>query len=152
MKKGIDFKAAATKMAGHAAGAAAYTQLSHLQFMKNIGKDKTTGLVTGPMKGLVTALIGYIAVPMIAEKMKLSGKGGKADFVQHVGEGIGMVGIMQAANAQFPGKTPETGLFPQIAGYEENPISGLGMITEEDDSDQYQQSVSGYELADDVVS
>lgn len=68
----IDFKGAATKMAGHAAGAAAYTQLNKLKFMQNQKDPK--------YKGLITAAIGYLVVPMLAQKMKLGGRGNKADL------------------------------------------------------------------------
>ncbi len=143
MANKIDFKAAATKMAGHAAGAAAYTQLNKLKFMQSLSKDPKTGLVLDkptPIKGLVTALIGYIAVPMIAEKMKIAGRGKKGEFIQHIGEGMGMIGVMQAANALAPGTTAKPALFPMISGVDDdNSVQGLGMISEEDDG------VSGYE-------
>ncbi len=103
------------------------------------------------IKGLITAAIGYIGIPMLVAKAKLGGKGAKADLMSHVGEGVGIVGVMQLANAFVPPKPGGNAIFPTISGYEENPISGLGMITEEDDSDQY-ENVSGYEMADDVVS
>ncbi len=147
MAKGkIDFRAAATKMAGHAAGAAAYTQFNKLAFMTKQTNPK--------VKGLISALAGYIGVPLIAEKLKLSGKGAKADFISNIGEGMGMVGVMQMANSFVPPTAGKPALFPQISGYEENPVSGLGLITEEDNMD----GVSGYEenpisgLADNPVS
>ena len=138
----IDFKAAVSKMAAHAAGAAAYTQLNKLAFMKNIGLDKATGKTKGPIKGLVTALIGYVAIPMIADKLKIGGSGKKGDMIKNVGEGIGIIGVMQAGYALVPPKDSTTpGLFPNISGIEDvYGVEGLGMITEEDDSD-----VSGYE-------
>ena len=142
----IDFKGAVSKMAAHAAGAAGYTQLNKMKFMTSLAAKG------GPMKGIVTALIGYIGVPMIADKLKLGGAGKKGDFIKNVGEGMGIIGVMQAANALAPGSAGKPALFPQISGYEENPVSGLGMITEEDDPDTY---VSGYEqnpVMDSVVS
>ena len=133
MAKGkIDFKMVATKMAGHATGAAVYTQINKLKFMK----DQTNPQI----KGFITAALGYIGIPMIAEKMKLGGKASKADFISHVGEGVGIVGVMQLANAFVPGTATRPALFPQISGYEENPVSGLGLITEEDNM----EGVAGY--------
>lgn len=123
MAKKIDFKAAASKMAGHAAGGFVYTQLNKLKFMQQQTNPK--------VKGLLAAGIGYIVIPMLAEKLKLSGRGSKADLFQHVGEGVGIVGVMQLANSVKPG------LVPAISGYEENPI---GLLTEEDG-----YGVSGYE-------
>lgn len=132
MAKGkIDFKGAAMKAAGHAAGAAAYTQINKLAFMTKLAQK------AGPVKGLVTAALGYIAIPMLAEKLKLSGKGSKAEIISYVGEGVGMIGIMQAANAQFPPAGSKNGLFPAIAGYEDSPV---GLITEEDEVSGYEES------------
>ena len=127
--KGIDFKAAALKAAGHAAGAAGYTQLNKLAFMKKLGADPAKA----GTKGLLTAAIGYLAIPLIASKLKVAGKGAKGAFIEHVGEGIGIIGIMQTANAFIKPKNGAPALFPAISGYEELPYnnSGMGMITED---------------------
>src|ERR1700761_8523725 len=83
-KINVDFKGVAIKMAGHAAGAAAFTQLNKLKFMQNFTPEKQG------IKGLITAAIGYLGVPFIAEKAGLTGKG-KGEFINNVGEGIGLV-------------------------------------------------------------
>jgi hypothetical protein len=64
---------------------------------------------------------------------------GKGGMVSAAFDGLGIVGIMQAANAQFPGKPGTPGLFPTISGYEENPIMGLGEEIMEE------ESIEGYE-------
>ena len=125
----IDFKAVATKAAGHAAGAAVYTQINKLAFMKKQTNPK--------VKGLISAALGYFVMPMLAQKAKLGGKGAKGDFIQHVGEGVGIVGIMQLANAFAPGNASNPSLFPTISGVEDETYP-VGLITEED-------MVSGYE-------
>lgn len=139
MKKGIDFKAVATKAGGHAAGAAAFTQLNKLKFMKAFTPEKQG------IKGLITAAIGYIGVPMIADKMGLAKKG-KTDLVNAVGEGLGMVGVMIAANAFVKAPAGQPALFPTIsgvAGYEQSPIEGLGIAYEDE---QYEDDgMAGYE-------
>lgn len=138
MKLGIDFKKIVTKVGGHAAGAAAFTQLNKLKFMKDFTPEKQG------VKGLVTAAIGYLAVPMIAKKMGLAGKGSKGEFVEAVGEGLGLVGVMIAANALIKPKAGQPALFPTISGvdgYEESPIQGLGVIYEDDNM----AGVDGYE-------
>lgn len=145
MLKGINFKEIATKAAGHAAGAALYTQVNKLSFIKKLGQDAAGN--PDPKKkavqGLVIAALGYVAVPAIAKKMKLTGN--KGGLVSSAFEGLGMVGIMQAANAQFPAKDGKPSLFPVISGvggYEENPIMGLGNLYEDHDAEV---EVSGYE-------
>lgn len=139
MKLGIDFKAVAMKAAGHAGGVAVYSSLNNLPFMK---KQKPLN------KGLIAAAIGYLAVPIIASKLKLGGK--KGGIIEHVGEGIGIVGLMQIANAN-----ENTAKFvPKIAGTDDD-INGLGLITEDDVSgindeviyglDEFGNEVAGYE-------
>lgn len=128
MKLGINFKEVAMKAGGHTAGAALAGKISNISFIKNM---------TNPVaRGLVMAGIGYVAIPMITKKAGLSG-GKKGNFMEAVGEGVGVVGILQAAHSKFPN------VFPAIAvagveGYEENPIQGLGMIADV-------EAVSGYE-------
>lgn len=128
----IDFKAAAMKAAGHAAGAAAYTQLNKLQFMQNQTNPK--------IKGLITAAVGYIGIPMLAAKAKLGGKGSKADFLTHVGEGMAIVGVMQLANSFVPATAGKPALFPQITGVGDD-VAGLGLISQEEEPEE----ISGYE-------
>lgn len=132
MKLGINFKEIAMKAAGHTAGAAVAGKLNNVAFIKKIANPAT--------QGIVKALIGYVGIPLIAKKMKLSG-GKKGDLLESIGEGVGMIGIMQAANSKFPS------VFPTISGtddeggvygYEQNPIEGLGIPYEDD-------NVSGYE-------
>lgn len=137
--KGIDFKAIVTKAAGNAAGAAAFTQLNKIAFIKNQTNPK--------IKGAIIAGIGYLALPYFLSKAKMGGKG-KADFANYFSDGVGMIGTMILGNAFVPGTATNPGLFPTISGYEESPVSGLGMITEED----YESNVSGYETPEDVVS
>ena len=123
MKKfGIDFTAIATKAAGHAVGAAAYTQLNKAKFMQNFSPSKQA------LKGLVTAAIGYIAAPMLAKQAGLAGKGNKGAFVESIGEGLGIVGVMIAANALIKPQAGSPALFPVISGVEgmeENGIEGV---------------------------
>ena len=140
MKTGINFKAVLTKAGGHAAGAVAFTQLNKLKFMQNFTAEKQG------VKGLVTAAIGYLAVPMIAKKVGFAGKGSKGEFAESVGEGLGLVGIMIAANAMIKPAPGKTALFPTISGvdgvdgYEESPIEGLGVIYED-----VNEEIAGYE-------
>jgi hypothetical protein len=128
MAKGkIDFKAAATKAVGNVAGGFAYTQFNKLAFMQKQANPK--------VKGLISALVGYIGIPMLADKLKLGNKGAQADLIAAAGEGMGLVGMFQLANAMKPG------LVPSISGYEENPI---GLITEEDEVSGYEDSPVDY--------
>lgn len=125
MLKGIDFKAVATKAAGHTAGAVAASKLAKLSFMQKL---------TNPVaRGLVTAAIGYIGVPLVAKKLKLTGK--KGGLVEAVGEGLGMVGILQAGNSKMPNLIPAVS---GVDGYEDSPIMGLGEMSVD-------QEISGYE-------
>jgi hypothetical protein len=131
---GIDFKAVAAKVAGHAAGAAAFTQLNKAKFMRSYDAPEKQAA-----KGLVAAAIGYLAVPMIAKKTGLAGKGAKGAFAESVGEGLGIVGLMLLGNAVIKPAAGKPALFPVISGvdgYEENPIEGLGEMYDD---------VSGYE-------
>src|ERR1700680_260556 len=112
--KGIDFKAVLTKAAGNAAGAAAFTQLNKLSFIKNQTNAK--------LKGAIIAGIGYVAIPMLLAKAKIGSKG-KADFASHFGDGVGILGTMILGNALLPGTATNPSLFPAITGYEESPVS-----------------------------
>lgn len=124
MKLGIDFKAVATKAAGHAAGAALTTQVNKLGFVQKMSKPV--------YKGLFTAALGYIGVPILAKKLKLTGK--KGGLVEAAGEGMGLVGVMMSVNAVKPGILPT---ISGIEGYEHNPLEGVGELIEDD--------VAGYE-------
>lgn len=128
MNLGINFKEVATKAAGHTAGAALAGKLNSVGFIQKIANPLT--------QGLVKAAIGYIAIPMLAKKMKLS-SGKKGALVESIGEGVGMIGILQAANSKFPA------VFPHVAGYEENPIMGLGTILEDEVSGYEENPISG---------
>lgn len=123
---GIDFKALATKAGGHAAGAALAGKLNSVSFINKIANPTT--------QGLVKALIGYVGIPLVAKKLKLSA-GNKADLFQAVGEGVGVIGLLQAGNSKFPTIIPKVS---GIDGYEENPIEGLGEMYMDDE-------VAGYE-------
>lgn len=138
MKLGIDFKAAATKAAGHATGAALFTQLNKAKFLQQYSTPEKQAT-----KGAIVAAIGYLAGPLLAKKMGLAGKGSKGAFVESACEGLGMIGVMIAANAVIKPKAGQPALFPTISGvegYEENPINGLGTIYEENE-----EGVSGLE-------
>ena len=125
-KLGIDFKAVATKAAGHAAGAVVAGKLNSVGFIQKIANPTT--------QGLVKAAIGYIGIPMLAKKAGFKG-GKKGDLLEAVGEGVGIIGILQAGNSWKPDMFPKVS---GIEGYEENPIQGLGELYDAD-------SVSGYE-------
>ena len=127
MKLGIDFKAVATKAAGHGVGAVVAGKLNSVSFINKIANPTT--------QGLVKAAIGYVGIPLLAKKMGMTGKG-KGNLIEAVGEGVGMIGILQA------GHNVQPALFPAVAGisgYEENPIQGLGELYDTD------RNVSGYE-------
>jgi len=131
MKLGIDFKAVAMKAGGHAAGAALAGKLNSVSFINKIANPTT--------QGLVKAAIGYIAIPMLAKKMKLSG-GKKGDILESVGEGVGMIGILQAGRSKFPAIFPKV---EGVEGYEANPIQGLGELEEVSGTED--EDISGYE-------
>ena len=121
-KLGIDFKAIATKAAGHTLGAMAFTQLNKAKFMQNFTPEKQA------LKGLVTAAIGYIVAPMLAKKAGLAGKGSKGALVESIGEGLGIVGVMIAGNALIkpgPGKPALLPIISGVDGMEENEIEGI---------------------------
>jgi hypothetical protein len=125
MKLGIDFKAIATKVAGHAGGAFAFTQLNKAKFMRAYDAPEKQAV-----KGAIAAAIGYVVAPILAKKMGLAGKGTKGALVESVGEGLGIVGVMLMGNALIK---PQAGpaLFPVISGvddteYDENQMAGIG--------------------------
>lgn len=140
MLKGINFKEVALKAAGHTGGAIVAGKLSKVKFIANLSKDAAG--VEDPkkaaLKGAVIAAIGYIGIPMVAKKLKMAGK--KNNLVEALGEGCGMIGMLQVANS-FD-KDDKWGV-PNISGlegYEQNPITGLGELYEEEES-----FVNGYE-------
>jgi hypothetical protein len=133
----IDFTKVATTMAGHAAGAALFTQVNKLKPMRAYDDPSKQAI-----KGAIVAALGYVGVPYITSMLGLSGKGAKADFAEAAGQGMGMVGTMILANSVIKPKNGNA-LFPTISGVEgigeENDIQGLGMIYGDEDY------VSGYE-------
>lgn len=124
----IDIKSTVTKAAGHATGLALVTQVNRIPFIQKQDKPK--------MKGAIVAALGYLAVPMVAAAMGLKG-GKKGDFANHVGEGMGIFGLAQIANAVAPNIFPKVS---GVAGYEEDAVLGLGIATDEEE-----EEVSGYE-------
>lgn len=143
MKK-INFKLVAMKAAGHVGGAIVAAKVSNLGFIKKLGEtDGKADPKKQAVKGAVVAAIGYIGLPMLTKKL-----GKNNPLLEAVGEGCGMVGMLQVAGALDA--TGKLGV-PKISGvdgYEENPINGLGELFEE-------ESVSGYEdnpsLSDNVT-
>lgn len=126
---GIDFSAVGMKAAGHAAGGLLIRQVNKLGFIKNAKPQS---------KGLITALIGYVAMPMLVDKLGLAKKKGDtvAAIAGHAGDIVGALGMFQAVNAVNAGIMPTvSGIngVDGIAGYERNPfIAGetLEVVTE----------------------
>ncbi|MCC6258070.1 MAG: hypothetical protein IT254_07100 [Chitinophagaceae bacterium] len=153
MKLGINFSQVAQKAAGHAIGAAAFTQLNKVKFMQDMGNDPKKQVT----KGLIVAAAGYIVGPMLGKQFKLTG-GKKGLLIESAFEGMGMIGTMIAANALMPAKDGKPSFFPTISGYEESPIngyelsplSGLGELDDESLEGLGDESLEGLgELDDD---
>ena len=117
----LDFKKIGMSAAGNAVGLMAVTQINKISFIKNIQKPVT--------KGLVTLLLGKIAIPFIAQKAGLSGKKG-GDFVDGVSEAVGVYGIGQILSNVDATKN----LVPVISGYEDSVY--LGAVYEDQPADQ----------------
>ncbi len=143
MKLGIDFKAIATKVGGHAAGAFAFTQLNKAKFMRAYDAPEKQAI-----KGAIVAGLGYVVAPMLAKKLGFS-KGSKGAMVESVGEGLGIVGVMLMGNAVIKPQAGKPALFPVISGVDgtedyENELAGIGKYAEMAGYEQ-DPTVAGYE-------
>ncbi len=139
MLKGINFKEVAMKAAGHTAGAVVAGKLSKVKFIAKLSQDATGAEdpKKQAVKGAAIAAIGYIGLPLITKKLKLGGK--KNALIESIGEGCGIVGMLQVAKSFDAKGSFGVPTVSGLGGYEDNPITGLGELMEDEDA------VTGYE-------
>ena len=102
--------------AGNAAALLAHTGLNRIPFVKN----------QSPLiRGLATVAIARFAIPMVAGMANLN-KGKGQSFTTGAEEGLATLGLAQVGNKYAPN------LFPTISGYEDSPVAGLAIVTEEE--------------------